>query len=42
MRNDEVEGLQEQRRMLLVLSKLSQAELHGVDEGADRVLLVRC
>ena len=28
--------------MLLGLSKLCQAELHGVDEGADCILLVCC
>ena len=40
--DDEIEGLQEESGMLLGLPKLCQAELHGVDEGADCVLLVRC
>ena len=40
MRADEVNGLLKQRLMRNVFPKLCQAELHGVDEGANRVLLV--
>ena len=35
MGDNEIKGLQEQSCMLLGLSKLCQAELHSVDEGAD-------